>query len=308
MRFSWIGVALLALLTIDVFFTVFHPNAHGGPINRRQNRLYWRVATGVGCRLSGRWRDRVLSAAGPMLALVTLGVWGLALLLGFALIYYDFTAFLMHSEAPLESRWWSAIYYSGYVGSTLGLGDVTPSEDWLRVVTVIQAFTGFMLVSVAVTYILALYGAEGDAESCATGLATFLGDADEEIGRRARDLDRLDRWAAGQTRRLTGVLTAHSRFPILHYFRPPDRRQSLLVQIGRTLPLIEVVEHETTDLERYPALAAFRATVELYLDGSAEQHGPHRHALADDREPGGRAERRRAQHRQLMDNLCYKET
>ena len=35
------GLLVLAFVGMDVFITVFHPEGHGGPLTRRQNRLVW---------------------------------------------------------------------------------------------------------------------------------------------------------------------------------------------------------------------------------------------------------------------------
>lgn len=304
----WLGTALLLLLAVDVFFTVFHPHAHGGPINRWQNRIVWWVLCSVASRGPERWQDRLLSLGGPLLALLTLGGWGVTLLTGFAFVYRDFVHLLKHSEVPMDSPWASAFYYSGYVGSTLGLGDVVAIEDWLRIVTIVQGLSGFVLVSVAVSYTLALYRAEGEASSCAIDIAVLFGEGDDELPVPDLDLDRFDRWAEGQGRRFSGVLTSYSRFPILHFFRPPDRRQSLVVQLGPPLRVLETLERvHGADLARYPSIVAFRRAVDFYLEGVYRDFAP---GDPIEREEGSRraAEaQRHERHARLLRHLCYRD-
>lgn len=298
-----IGLALLLLLGVDVFQTVFHPQAHGGPVSTRLTRVVWRGMLLVGNRLAGRRRDDFLAAAGPLLAVLTLLAWGLGLVVGYAFIYRD-AIDLLQSSTGMDSAWGSAFYYSGYVASTLGLGDLVATSDWLRMVTVLQALTGFMLISVAVSYILALYRAEGEAESCAMDLAAFFaGRPRSPAWSGDADLDRLDRWAEGQGRRFTSVMTAYSQYPILHYFRPPNHEQSLVVQLSSVLDLVEALEEdERIDLPSYPSLRAFREAVMFYLHGLSTTFTAAGTEEDDDLSVG---DERRLHHRCLLEHLGY---
>lgn len=299
-----IGVALLILLAVDVFQTVFHPQAHGGPVSTRLTRVVWRGMRCVGDRLPVRRREDFLAVAGPLLAVLTLLVWGLGLVLGYAFIYRDFID-LLQSRTAMNSAWAAALYYSGYVASTLGLGDLVATSDWLRIVTVLQALTGFMLISVAVSYILALYRAEGEAESCAMDLATFFAGRTPSPARTgAAELDRLDRWAEGQGRRFTSVMTAYSQYPILHYFRPPNPEQSLVVQLASILRLMEALEEdERTDLSSYPSLRALREAVMFYMHGLSTTFTAAGTEEDDDDLSVG--DERRLHHRRLLEHLGY---
>lgn len=300
-----IGVALLILLGVDVFQTVFHPQAHGGPVSTRLARVVWRGMRLVGDRFSGRRRDEFLAVAGPLLAVLTLVAWGLGLVGGYAFIYWD-SIDLLQSSTDMDSAWGSALYYSGYVASTLGLGDLVVTNDWLRMVTILQALMGFMLFSVAVSYVLALYRAEGEAESCAMDLAAFFAGLETSPARTgAPDLDRLDRWAEGQGRRFTSVTTAYSHYPILLYFRPPDREQSLVVQLSPILEFMETLEaDERIDLSSYPSLCAFREAVRFYLHGLSTTFTA---VGTEEDEELSVGDERRLHHRSLLEHLGYPE-
>lgn len=298
-----IGVALLILLGVDVFQTVFHPQAHGGPVSTRLTRVVWRGMRFLGDRLAGRRRDDFLAVAGPLLAVLTLLTWALGLVVGYAFVYRD-SIDLLQSSTGMNSSWGAALYYSGYVASTLGLGDLVATSDWLRMVTVLQALTGFMLISVAASYVLALYRAQGEAESCAIDLASFFAGRGPTAGwTDTANLERLDRWSVGQSRRFTSVMTAYSQYPILHYFRPPDPRQSLVVQLASILRLMETLEgDERTDLSSYPSLHAFREAVMIYLHGLSTMFIGAGTEADDDLSV---SDERRLHHRRLLEHLGY---
>lgn len=264
------GVGLLLLLTVDVFLTVFHPQAHGGPFSRRMMSGIWWGLSRVG-RVSGRFKNRLLSLAGPMLALLSLFWWGLLMLIAFAFIYADHVDQLVFTRAP-GADWIEAVYFSGTLLSTVGLGDVVAGVGWLRLVSFAESLSGFVLVSVAVTYVVSVYQAHRESTSLAMDIGTLFGDDPERgIHRALRHLDRLDSFAHGAAQRLNGLVSAYKQYPVLHYFRPPDPRQSVLVQIGILLRFFEQLERRSTLRgDEYLSVNALRNALDNFLGEVAE--------------------------------------
>lgn len=262
------GAALVLLLLLDIFFTVLHPQAHGGPWNRYQNRMIWNVVVRLG-RLfpPGRWRDRLLSMGGPGLSIAALLSWLVMLVSGFGLIWLARIHSFTGDAVPPDPGLREALLYSGLLSSTLGLGSITIDLGWLRLLATLEGMMGFMLLTIAVTYILAVYRAQGDASSFALDVsATFGDDARDGARRIAADLDRADGWAESAATRLARVVSAHSQYPILHYFRPPEPRGSLVRQAGALLVLFEHLEASGSGWRTRPGLVALRNTLHTYLE------------------------------------------
>lgn len=145
-----VGGSLLVLLLVDVLLPVFHPQGHGGPLHRLQNRFLWAVLKRFGRSRGGHDRPRFLALCGPVIAIVSVASWGLWLIVGYGLIYFPFgDAFRTTVANGVPSV--DAFYYSGYVASTLGLGDIVPAAPGLRLLTVLEAMSGFALFAVATT-------------------------------------------------------------------------------------------------------------------------------------------------------------
>jgi len=299
----WIaGVVLIGLVGVDVFFTVFHPHAHGGPFNRFVVRVVWWF-TGWMRHLPRVGRDRALSTVGPAIAIATLLGWGLALVTAFALIYVDTIDSLIFTEVR-SSRWVEAFYYSTMMLSTLGLGDVVPATPLLRLVSVAQAIVGFILVSVAVSYVIGVYGAHRITASLALDIHTLFGeDAHDGAQRVLRGIDAFDTWADSTARKLNELTVAFAQYPILQYFRPQDRSKSLLVQVGSLLRLFEAMDRRSTvafGLDRHPSIHALREAVGAYLAEVSEFF------IQEDTDlPEGATERRARQHERAMDEMGY---
>lgn len=234
-----LGGSLLALLLVDVLLTVFHPQGHGGPLHRWQNRFLWAVLKRFGHSKAGRDRPRFMALCGPVIAVSSVASWGLWLIVGYALIYYPFRgAFKSAVGDGIPSV--DALYYSGYVASTLGLGDIIPVAPGLRLLTVLEAMSGFALFAVATTYLLAVYQQVAHENVLALELSSLAAEEPQEVWTEwnENDASGFRVWCDSTARSLLRVVHAHGQYPVLHYFRPADPDRALLVQIRHMLDLV----------------------------------------------------------------------
>lgn len=262
----WAGAALILLLLSDVFFTVLHPHAHGGPVNRVLMRAIWGAFRGLAGALRGEPRGRWLSLGGPVMSAALLLSWAALLVTGFALIYGAFPASFTHTQWVSPLGWADAFYFSGVAATTLGMGDVLVEPGWLRGLVVLEALLGFMLISTSAAYILAIYSAQGAASAFAVRVWGAVGDdAEAGVRRLVADLDSADDWADSTARGLAGVTNDHSQYPILHYFRPPDERQAVVPQVGALLLLFQLLEERPGWERSHPGLVTLHNALGRYL-------------------------------------------
>lgn len=277
-----LGAALIAVLAVDVFSTVFHSRGRGGPLNRRLNRAVWALFRSVGRRGDGIVRGDLLAAAGPVIVIATLFVWVAILVVSFALVYYPWIQDFLVSPGSLRTPWSEAIYYSGYTAATLGTGDLVPDAPALRLLTPLQAFGGFALLSAAVTYFLAIYREVLRMQALASDLAAYFRRGTDEIVEyvRSRSAEPVARWSEGISSSISEVLLGHFEYPILHYFRPARIDKALPVQLGRLLELDEAVRAGggapgLDELRDHPSYRALQHSVDSYLREVGELFLPH---------------------------------
>lgn len=72
-------------------------------------------------------------------------------------------------------------YFSLEVMTTLGLGDLIPTTDWLRILATGEALIGFSLVTASVSWIVLLYPALGRMRTLARR-ALILVNAEQSTG------------------------------------------------------------------------------------------------------------------------------
>lgn len=236
-----LGAGLLLLLGIDVFVTVFHPEGHGGPLTRRQNSAVWSLwkkAAPPGDR-----RDAWLGVGGPVLAVLTPAVWSLLLVVGYALLYYPWIERFLASPGSLRPHWAEALYYSGFLAATLGTGDIVPDVVALRLLSIVEALSGFALLSAALSYILAIYRENGRKTTLASELALHFPNDGSPPRPGAVESER-ERWLEEAAREVVHITQAHAQYPILHYFRATDPRNSLALQLAPLVRLTGAREDE----------------------------------------------------------------
>lgn len=91
---------------------------------------------------------------------LSVGAWIGILLLGSALVVWPLLGSdLVSSNGSTPTNFSVALYYAGYSLTTLGVGDLVPVSDRLRLFTVTLALIGFSVVTLTLTYFLSVYSA-----------------------------------------------------------------------------------------------------------------------------------------------------
>ena len=232
------GVALVAAVAWDIMLTLLHPTARG-PLSYVANRVTWMASRGISLRFL---RGSGLSYAGPFAVVVNVLVWVVGLWFGYALIYLPFVeSFAYDPSTPFAGKGiLEALYLSGAAITTVGFGDVVPTGGLLRLVTVMEAASGFGVLSAAIAFVLSVYPLISQLRS--TGLQ--LADAGALEARGAAEVIR----RSGPTeleatvRNLTEDHEYLRRFPVLYYFESGNREESLSAVL-RGSSLLLVAQH-----------------------------------------------------------------
>lgn len=170
---SLVGALVVLAVLRDIFHTLLHPQGHGQLSRAVMRGNWWAV------RRTGRAAMRL---AGPLTMLAVIATWTLLMVLGWALVYLphlpDAFSYAPGLDPAARSPVVDALYLSLVVGATLGFGDLVPQPDWLRLVTPLQAFLGFVLFTASVTWVLQVYPALGRRRALAVRLRLLTEQAD----------------------------------------------------------------------------------------------------------------------------------
>jgi hypothetical protein len=257
MRVLWTavpGILIIGFAFTEIFQDLFHPT-HTGSLSDWIGRTVF--------RLLRRW-PRTLSSAGPLTVVLVILCWALLLAIGFALIYsagYPNSFRLINRDhAGSHIGFVTMFYFSLQVMTTLGLGDVMPNADWLRIIVSLQALIGLAFVTASVSSIVLIYPALARMRVLARR-TTILHKAARQTG-----IEIVSEDAAALLADLA-VAVIQTRvdfihFPVVYYFHSDHRRSSLASALPRLLRIAEAgSSSEAADRVRMSA-ATLRAALE----------------------------------------------
>jgi hypothetical protein len=271
----FLGILALVLLFAtlwDSFETIILPRRVTRSL--RFARLFYRVTWTIWSSIARRIRDtklreRSLSYYGPLSLLGLFATWMLILIVVFAMLQFACgSAINVSGETPSFK---TDLYMSGTTFFTLGLGDVTPRTSLARVMTVVEAGTGFGLLAIVISYLPTLYGAFSQRELNISLLDARAGSPPTaaELLRRHGHLsgsDMLTRYLRDWEIWSAQLMESHLSYPVLCYFRSQHDNQSWLAAFTAVLDVSALLVAYGTGPTKWQARLTFAIS---------------RHAIAD---------------------------
>jgi len=261
-----IGILLLLLVITDFFHTTLSFQG-SGPITRLVHRSKWKAVQFL-ARLFG---DRMLRYGGLFLALSMLASWILLFWLGLFLVFHsDPAAVVSNDELERPANVIERIYFTGFVLSTLGLGDFKPGTDWAQAFTAVFSFSGFIFFTASMTYLLSISTAIVQKRSLAMTI-NDMGRSPQEIilgGWNGSDFSLLKSDLSALKQALNAVTQSHRIFPILHYFTTRDRRGSISLNIVRLDEALTIFLHQLqhTDTSSHKEAEQIRRSLDNFTE------------------------------------------
>ncbi|HET9499385.1 MAG TPA: potassium channel family protein [Marmoricola sp.] len=216
-----VGALLVLLVFTDAFMTTLTVSWGRGPLSSRLLALLWRVLLG----LHRRRGSALLGVAGPLLLVTTVLIWVLLLWVGWSLVFAGSGA-VVEVRSGRSAGVLDSAYYAGYTVFTLGTGDVVVTSTTDRLVSVLASFTGLFLVTLAITYLVAVVSAVVRRRSLAIRIHGLGQDAGAIVVRGWRDgafSAFFQQQLLGLTDDVVNGAEQHLAYPVLHYFHARDR-------------------------------------------------------------------------------------
>lgn len=232
-----VGVGAVLVVLRDAFETIILPRRVSGVrLSKVFYRVTWKPWRALGARMpAGDGRETYLSYYGPLSLLMLLVLWGTIMIAGFALIMWA-ANFDPRLTVPEH------LYVSGTTFTTLGIGDFIPHTDLARLVTVVEAGTGFGFLAVVISYLPILYQSFARRETMISMLDEWAGSPPSagDLYRRTVEagateemrplLNRWEEWTAE-------LLESHLSYEVLSYFRSQHENQSWLASLTTLMDL-----------------------------------------------------------------------
>jgi hypothetical protein len=224
-----LGLAIVAATSVSVFSTLIVPRATSSRMLRSVSKV---LAKGVRTLMTHsdgyESRDRLMSVVGPLGMILLFGAWVGLLIVGFGLMVW-----LCEGTSLLH-----ALDIAG--SSVFTLGVTAGQRSGSKVIEVVAAGAGLLIVALEIAYLPTLYGAFKSRETEVTLLATRAGTpawGPEVLTRHhwfrtTSELPELyrtwERWSAD-------VAESHTNYPSLLWFRSPVASRSWLTALTAVL-------------------------------------------------------------------------
>ncbi len=231
------GLAMVAFVVYDAVTTTMSPTGGGGPLTRSL------VAVTRG--LPRPTPVRRLVAPGVGLLVITVISWTALLWAGWTLVLGASEGTIKSSTTGLPADLGERLYYAGFTVVTLGTGDYVPVGTWPQVATVVAAFSGLFVVTLAITYLLSAVGAVVEQRTLATTV-TLLGDGAQDIvqgwHRRPDGAASLDEQLGQLAPQVVRLSQLHLAYPVLHRFADTDPRRSAPVALALLHDMLQLLD------------------------------------------------------------------
>lgn len=261
-----LGAAVVVVATIDPLWTTIWVDGHAGPITRRFGR-----ATDSLFAFIARDDHRLLSLAGPVVLIATVLFWALLLWTGWVVLFSADAGALVDPHTKVRATLAGRIYFAGYTMFTLGNGDFAPQGGFWQVVSSVASLSGLFLLTLSVTYVLAVLEAVVAMRSFASQVWTLGHTAEELVARcrRGSGFPAVELQIVSITEQLNAISEQHQAYPMLHYYHADRLPQSVSVNLAIFDDALTIWEF-LVPIDVRPAPAALRCardSVREFLDG-----------------------------------------
>lgn len=262
-----IGILLATAAFIDIYLTVLYPRNGKSILSLPLSKSIWALFRRAANILPVQ-NKRLLSFCGPTIVVAIVVVWVTLYVLGFALFLWPaLGSGIQASSGTTPTDFFTAFYYSGFVFTTLGVGDLIPKSSFYQVLTVVEAAVGFAVFTLALTYLLSVYSALTRRNAFALSLHHRMAGSPNVVEMTIRlqaygKFEGASQEISNISHELMFLLEAHHAYPILHYFRFQENYYSLARMMLVALDLSTLVK-SALDSKAYAAFINSTAIAEL---------------------------------------------
>lgn len=263
-----LGLILIVLIFLDFFHTTLSGNGFGifsRIINQLLNRLI----------LQNRKRN-IFFYSGITHLLVTTIMWLSLLVLGTFIVFTAGEEMVVHGTTGMPATQVERFYFTCYVLSTLGIGDLVPGTDTGRVLTGILSFTGFVLITTGLTYLLSIMNSVLSKKELSFFISS-MGEDVEELFNFFKNQDGLSTFisdAADLRQEILKNASSYLAFPMVNYFLTKDKKAAVILQLARLYEVLMVIRRDwNKDTIQYNKLTSTICAIEKYLELGLEEPG-----------------------------------
>jgi hypothetical protein len=261
----FIGVILLLVTAADLINTSLSGRG-AGFISKRLSISIWSLLLAISKKTG---RKNILDLGGAIILVSILINWLLLIWFSASLLFISCPDSLMNVETNSPTTVMNKIFYTGYTLSTLGLGDMEPAGNFWDVLTAILSFTGLILISIAVTYLIPVVSAEIMKRKISVHINTLGGSVEEILLNywNGKDFKELEQPFLSLIDSIILHAQNHKAYSVLHFFHSSDRKEAFVLNLTNLDEALTVLLHSIPAEQRpsFNVLTRLRKAISSYL-------------------------------------------
>ena len=255
-----LGFIILLLAIHDFFYTTLSASG-GGFISENVAILSDRIIQFC----AGTIGRKAYDYHGLFVNLMILFVWLLLIWLGLFLVYSSNPEAITNSSGRAAYNW-ERLYFTGYVLSTLGMGNFKPVSPFFEVVTSCFSFFGFIFFTSSMTYFLSVSSAVVRKRTLAKSINN-LGNQPEIIANKLLSLD--SSYSYQQVHTLQELVDQHSvshqAYPVVHYYSRSEEKDCFSINISRLDEALSIIINSNKGENLQEEIGLLRAAISNFL-------------------------------------------
>ena len=270
------GWVILLLTLYDFFYTTL--SGSGTAYLTKSCSLFTHKAI---LFLERKMSKKIFNVSGMLINLTMLAVWILLIWFGLFLVFSSNPEAITNSNGRAAAAV-ERLYFTGYILSTLGIGNFKPTSAFFEVLTSLFSFFGFVFFSTSMTYLLSVSSAVVNKRSLASSIRT-LGSSPIEIVNRFRKID--SSFAYQQVLNLQQMINQYSTYyqayPVLHFYHNTDEAVSMSTNIAKLDEAVSIMLNNPQFKSYHEELQLLRDSLNQFFKHLKSRFGQRANKEAD---------------------------
>lgn len=262
------GLVILILTFCDFFYTTL--SGSGAAFLSKNCALFTHK---VMLLLEKKLGKSIFKISGLVVNLTVLSLWVLLVWLGLFLVFsFDPDAIVNNQKQAASAT--ERLYFTGYVLSTLGVGNFQPTTPLFEILTSLFSFYGFVFFSTSMTYLLSVSSAVVQKRSLASSIRN-LGENPVEIVKRFQKMDTSFCYQQiGNLQQLINQFsTYYQSYPVLHFYHNDDDTVSAGINIVKLDESVSIMLNNSEFEPIQEELQALRNSLNQFLNHIKSRYG-----------------------------------
>lgn len=254
------GIIILLLVIYDFFFTAL--SGSGAGFISEKVAIFSDKLVKLVVKMLGRG---VYKVNGLFVNLMILSVWILLVWLGLFLLYSYNPEAIINGNGRVANIY-ERLYFTGYVMSTLGIGNFKPISGFFEIVTSCFAFFGFIFFTSSMTYFISVSSALVNKRLLAKSIFN-LGESPQEIANKLISVD--SSYSYQQLLNFQEMIDKHSAnhhaYPVIHFYTEAKPEDCLSLNLARLDEALSILIDNKEGGELQEELKPARSSLTQFL-------------------------------------------